>query len=174
MARLKNALRVYAIAAYTEGSSVPAPPTVTFDIPTTGSPGASTMADDANWKRLAKYIQTVDDATNEDTEDEGFYDSDGTAITSVTGLGIGYSFSGFYDETDEAQKLIHDLRLQLERKVYLAVFEPPASGTTASEVLQGKATISAIDIGTGDAVDFQSFGCDIIFDELPKPFPENA
>ena len=78
MARRKNALRVHEIAPFD-----PAQPN-------------QEPAKEA-WLKLAKYIETVSDESDEETDDTGFYDGDGTPEETVTSVVGGYSFEGNYD-----------------------------------------------------------------------------
>ena len=85
MARLKNALRVHEIGIFKH------------DTPT---------AEPAEWLKLAKYIEAVNDESDEDTDDTGYYDGDGTPEETVLSVVGGFSFEGLYDAEDKAQALI--------------------------------------------------------------------
>lgn len=142
MARNKNALRKHLIADV-ETDSPETEPTEFFE--------------------LAKWILTVSDETEEDTESEGFYDGDGTPETSVNSVAGAYSFEGYYDPEDEAQALIASKKYKpQERKVWHKVINTDGTETV------GIATVTGIIAGAGDATAFEEFGCTITYDSLPK------
>lgn len=146
MARQKNALRKHYVA--------------TFD-PT----HATTAPEKENYKLLAKYIKTVNDETDEDTDDVAWYDGDGTPEESVISVKAGYSFEGNYDVEDPAQKLIAGLRYKVgdERKVWFKVVS--SDNKTQWEAV---AIVSGIKAGDGDANEFENFECTIKWVTLPK------
>lgn len=141
MARLKNALRGHFIAEYTGGNEEP-----------------------EEWLELAKYISNVSDDTDEDTDDTGFYDGDGSKETTVTGVSIAYSVEGFYDAEDEAQALVADKKLKIGegRKLWHKVVSADNKKTWV-----GVATVSDIIAGSGDATEFEEFGCTITYNQIP-------
>nr|DAX45938.1 MAG TPA: tail tube protein [Caudoviricetes sp.] len=146
MARQKNALRKHYVAA--------------FD-----SAHATTAPEKENYKLLAKYIKTVNDETDEDTDDVAWYDGDGTPEESVISVKAGYSFEGNYDVEDPAQKLIAGLRYKVgdERKVWFKVVS--SDNKTQWEAV---AIVSGIKAGDGDANEFENFECTIKWVTLPK------
>ncbi|MGQ4573347.1 phage tail tube protein [Leuconostoc pseudomesenteroides] len=143
MARNKNALRKSYIAAFT---------------------GTTAPSNDAEWKQLAHWISSSSNETDEDTDDTGFYDGDGSKETNVTGVSLGYSFEGFYDAEDPAQKLIADMRLKTGdgRKVW---FKSVSSDGKTQWV--GRATVTDITAGEGDATDYEAFKATIKWDTTP-------
>lgn len=146
-ARSKNALRGHFIQAFTPGT--PTAP----------------KAADATWLELAKWIATVDDDTDEETDDTGFYDGDGTPEKTVVSVSKGYSFEGFYDPEDKAQALVSDMQLKIGdgRKVWHKVVS--ADGT---KTWIGLATVTDIVTGSGDATEFEAFECTITFNQIPE------
>ena len=146
MVRQKNAKRKHEIAPFD-----PKNPAVV--------PGAEA------WKRLAKYIETIDDETDEDTDDTGYYDGDGTPEEVVVSVKAGFSFEGNYDVEDEAQKLIAGLRYKVgdERKVWFKVVS--SDNKTQWEAV---AIASGIKAGDGDANEFENFECTLRWVTLPK------
>lgn len=147
MVRHKNALRGHLVAPYT---------------------GEDTPPEESAFLLLAKYIQTADPDTNEETEDNGFYDGDGTPETDVTSVAIGYSFSGHLDRDDEAQTLIAGMEFETGdgRKCW---FKRVSADGETSHV--GKATVSGIVVGGGDATDYEAFECNIRWDKKPDVVP---
>ena len=144
MARLKNALRVHEIGIFN-----PATPTT----------------EPKDWLKLAKYIGTVNDESDEDTDDTGYYDGDGTPEETVLSVVGGYSFEGLYDAEDKAQALIASMRYKVgdARRVWLRVTSADRKKSW-TEV----ANVSEIKIGDGDATDYEAFECTIKWIRLPK------
>lgn len=143
MTRQKNALRGHFIAPLSADGKEPA---------------------DADYLELAKWISSVSDDTDEETDDTGFYDGDGTKETTVTGVSGAYGFEGFYDEEDPAQALVASMKYKIgeERKVWHKVVS--ASGT---KQWTGTATVTDIKAGDGDATEYEAFGCTITYNQLP-------
>lgn len=139
----KNALRGHFVQLYTPGVEVP-------------------VEDD--WLELAHQIATISDDTQEDTEDQAYYDGDGTPETSVISVAGAYSVSGNYDSSDPAQELIADLKYKIGdgRKVWHRVV---SSDQTKEWV--GRATVTSIIAGSGDASAWEEFSCNIRFDKIP-------
>lgn len=144
MTRLKNALRGHFIAP----------------VPTTGAEPA-----DSDYLELAKWISGVTDDTDEETDDTGFYDGDGTKETTVTGVSGAYTFEGFYDSEDPAQALVASKKYKIgdDRKLWHKIVS--ADG---KKQWTGLATVSDIKAGDGDATDYEAFGCKLTFNQLPK------
>ena len=144
MARLKNALRGHFIAKVD-----PTKPT----------------AEPTDWLELAKWISSVSDDTDEETDDTGFYDGDGTKETTVTGVNGAYGFEGSFDPEDKAQALIAGMKYKLgdERKVWHKV----VSADKAKQWI-GVGTVTDIKAGAGDATEFEDFSCTITYNQIPK------
>ena len=142
MARNKNALRGHFIQAYEPGTETPG----------------------EEWLELAKYISTIGDDTQEETEEQAYYDSDGTPETDVISVAGAYTPEGFYDPEDPAQALIAGMKYKTGdgRKIWHRVVE--ADG---SKEWVGRATVSAIVAGAGDASAYETFSCNIRFDRIP-------
>ncbi|GGB26844.1 putative major tail shaft protein, phage associated [Lentibacillus populi] len=141
--RQKNALRGHFVQAYKPGEKEPG----------------------TEWLELAKYISTIGDDTQEETEDMAFYDGDGTLETDVISVAGAYTPEGFYDSEDPAQALIAGLKYKTgdERKIWHKVVS--ADG---KKEWVGRATVSAIVAGAGDASAYETFSCNIRFDTLPE------
>lgn len=147
--RLKNAKRKHFVAPWSA------------DAPTT-KPEAE------GYKLLAKYIATVSDETDEETDDTGFYDGDGTPEETVTSVAAGFAFEGFHDAEDAAQQLIAGMKYKTgdDRRVWFKVVS--ADGKKQWE---GVANVSGIKAGDGDATEFEGFECTIKWITLPKETP---
>ena len=140
MARLKNALTGYFIQKWSEGDT---------------SAGEE-------WLELARYIETVDDASNEESDAIGFYDGDGNPSDEVTSHQLGYEFSGYFDADDDAMALVEGMigTAGIERKVWLKV----VSADGKRERI-GKATVKEPVAQVGDANEYGDFSCTITYDQ---------
>lgn len=139
MARKKNALTEYHVGA------IPIDPATT------------------EYNRLAKWVSTVTDDSEEETEDQGYYDGDGTPETDVISVKKSYSFEGMYDEDDPAMKFIASLEFETgeARKVMFKQVR------TNGDTLEGKATVSEIKVTGGEATEYATFECTIGWDKKP-------
>ena len=144
MTRQKNALRGHFVAPYNGGTE-----------PTTQE----------TWLELAKWITDVSDDTDEKTEDQAFYDGDGTEETSVISVKGAYTFEGTYDPEDPAQALIAAMKYKTgdERKVWHKVVQ-----SDKKKQFVGVATVTEIKAGSGAAADYEAFGCKISYNATPK------
>ena len=142
MSRSKNALRQHFIAPISKENPV-----------------------EADFLRLAKWISTIADETEEQVDDVAYYDGDGTLETSVFGVKGGFSFEGTYDPTDAAQQFVADLKYKTgdARKVWHKIIS--ADGT---KQWLGAATVQDIIAGGGEAEEYEEFSCQIVFNEIPK------
>ena len=112
---------------------------------------------------LAKWISTVNDETDETTEDTAFYDGDGTPETDVMTVRKSYSFEGMFDKEDPAQAFIAGWELEVGEARKVAFKQVRTDGTT----LEGPATVTAIVVTGGEASDFAPFQCTITWDRKP-------
>src|SRR5690606_41656628 len=69
-------------------------------------------ATEPEYFRLAKWISTVTDDSEEETESVGYYDGDGTPETDVISVAKTYTFEGFYDDEDPAMAFIKSLEFE--------------------------------------------------------------
>ena len=143
MARNKNALRQHFVQAYEAGKE-----------PT-----------EEGWLPLAHYISNIGVEPNESTEEEAFYDGDGTLQETVTGVARAYTPEGFYDPEDAAQQLIADMQDEVgdNRKLWHKVIR--ADGKVQ---WVGEAMALNIIAGAGEASTFEEFSCTIRFIEKPE------
>lgn len=143
MARQKNALRGHFIAEIDAKSPA--------KVPTT-------------FLELAKWIASVSDDTDEQTDDTGYYDGDGTQETTVIGVSGSYGFEGSYDPEDPAQALIAAMKYKIgdARKVWHKV----VSADNKKQWV-GLATVTDIVAGAGDATEYEDFSCTITYNQLP-------
>lgn len=144
MTRFKNAKRLHEVGVYDPKNPTQEP---------------------AKWLKLAKYIATVSDESDEETEDEAFYDGDGTLEEVVYSVSPGYAFEGHYDSEDEAQALIASMKYETgdDRRLWFRV--TTADGKhTFTEV----ASVTGIKTGDGDASEFEGFEATIKWVRKPK------
>jgi len=139
--RKKNALREHYIAPYTE-----------------------TTPTETTYLRLAKWITSISDSSDEEVDDVGYYDGDGTAETEVMAIKGAYDFEGTFDPTDPAQKLIAGMKYKIgqDRKCWHKIVS--ADGT---ETLEGVATVTDIVAGSGEATENEEFSCTITYNQIP-------
>lgn len=141
--RKKNALRGHFVAPYNGGQK----------------PGNEA------WLELAKWISDISDDSDEKTEDQAYYDGDGTEETSVVSVKGIYTVEGTYDPEDKAQKLIADMKYKVgdERLCWHKVVSSDGKSQTV-----GVATVTEIKAGSGAAADFESFGCKLSYNSTPE------
>lgn len=143
MSRNKNALRGHFIQEYNPGTETPG----------------------EEWLELAKYISTIGVEPNETTEEEAFYDGDGTPEETVISVAKAYTPEGYYDPEDPAQALIAGLEYKTGdgRKVWHRVVR-----SDGKKEWVGRATVLNIIAGAGDASADETFSCTIRFDQIPE------
>lgn len=141
MARKKNALTKHFVAP----------------IPTDG-------ITEPEYMRLAKYISSVEDEPDEDVEDIGFYDGDGTPESDVMTVKKTYTFEGFYDDEDEAMKFIAGLEFETGEGRKIMYKQERSNG----DVYEGRATVTDIVPTGGEATEYATFGCAISWDAKPE------
>ena len=143
MARYKNALRGHFVQAYTAGQDEPG----------------------TEWLELAKWITTIGDDTQEETEEFADYAGDGTPTNDVVSVAGAYTPEGTFDPEDPAQALIAGLKYKTGegRKIWHRVVS-----SDGNKEYVGKATVTAIVAGAGDASAYETFSCNIRFDQTPE------
>jgi hypothetical protein len=144
MGKKKNALRGHFVQAYEPGVEIP---------------------EEESWLELAHQISSIGDDTQEETEDEAFYSGDGTPETTVISVAGAYTPEGYYDSDDPAQALIAGLKYKTGdgRKIWHRVVS-----SDGRKEWVGRATVSSIVAGAGDARAYETFSCNIRFDSIPK------
>lgn len=142
MARKKNALTEYYVGEWTTPASEAA-------------------------MRLAKWISSVTDDSDESTEEQGFYDGDGTPESDVVSVKKSYSFEGMYDESDPAMRFIAGLEFETGEGRKIAFKQVRTDGST----LTGRGTVTEIKVTGGEATEYATFGCSISWDTKPKITP---
>lgn len=142
MARKKNALTQYFVGDRVE----------------TGEP---------EYFRLSKWISSVEDDSDEETEDQGFYDGDGTPETDVISVKKSYGFEGMFDAEDPAHQFIASKEFETGegRKIMMKQVR------TDGSVLEGPATISEPKVTGGEATEYAPISCTISWDRKPDITP---
>jgi len=150
MARNKNAKRLHFVAPWTDDETQPT---------------------DEQWLRLAKFIVTIEDDSDENTDDAAYYDGDGNPETVLTSRAERWNFEGSWDPDDKAQKLIGDMKRKTgdnDRKLWHKIVE--TDGTT----YVGLAKAMEIKAGSGDASDYEEFSGHLDFVGTPKEVTTGA
>lgn len=113
---------------------------------------------------LDEYIEEVNPANNETTNERGYYSGDGNPITEVDAVSLGFEFTGLFDPDQAAQALIAGMegKTGQGRKVKFKQVRP--DGTTRV----GPATVTGITAGGGPAVEFPQFAATITWDRIPE------
>lgn len=140
--RNKNALRIHEIQDYVPGQE-----------PT-----------EDGWLQLAHLISDISDSTNESTEEEAWYDGDGTPEETVTSVAEAYDVEGQWDSEDGAQVLIESKKRKIgdERKVWHRI-----TRSDGKKRYTGRATALNIVAGSGNAAEYEAFGCTLRYDHIP-------
>ena len=117
----------------------------------------------AEWLRLAKHISAVNDDSDEEIEEAGWYDGDGTKEDDVISVKKKYAFEGLSDGTDPAQTLIAGLEFETGegRKIFFKITR------TNGKTYAGPATVTDIKVTGGEATEYAPFSCTIGFDRKP-------
>lgn len=117
------------------------------------------------WLELAEYITDINDSTEEENEDEAFYSGDGTPERTTTSVAEAYDVEGQYDPEDEAQELVASKKHKLGdgRKVWHRV-----TRSDGKKQWTGRASLSEIVAGSGNAAEFEEFSCNIRYDAIPE------
>ncbi|WP_019377670.1 phage tail tube protein [Virgibacillus halodenitrificans] len=119
------------------------------------------------YNRLAKWISNVTDDSDEEVEDQAYYDGDGTPEDDVISVKKTYTFEGKYDETDPAMKFIAGKEFETGegRKVMFKQVR------TDGKTLEGRATLKDVKVTGGEASEYATFECAISWDRKPTITP---
>ncbi|MGT2800831.1 phage tail tube protein [Streptococcus marmotae] len=117
-----------------------------------------------DWLWLAAGIKSAEPDNDENTEDEAFYDGDGTEETTIVSVKRGYKFEGYYIPEDKAQAHIAGLDLKDgdERRVWFKVVSADKKKQRV-----GVATVKDIEITGGEAQEYEKFACSIGWNTKP-------
>jgi hypothetical protein len=143
MGKNKNALRKHYVQAYTPGQEEPG----------------------TEWLELAEGIVSIGDDTQETTEETAYYSGDGTPEMDVVAVAGAYTPEGHYYPDDPAQALIAGLKYKVGdgRKIWHRIVS-----SDGKKEWVGRATVTAIVAGAGDASAYETFSCNIRFDQIPE------
>ena len=120
---------------------------------------------DAQYLWLAKDITTSSPERDEETSEDADFAGDGTPITTVTSVKRGRTFEGVRNTDDAAQNFIAGKEDATGDDSLLWYKEVSADGKTKKS---GVATVSEIELGDGDAKEFEKFKCKISWNQKPK------
>lgn len=120
---------------------------------------------------LEKYIKSIEDESDEETEDEAFYDGDGTPEETVNSVVVGYAVEGYYDPADKAQALIVSKKYKTGegRRLWHRVIQ--SDGKVQHTQI---ANLTGIKNGGGEASEYEQFEVTLkwiktpIEEKLPK------
>lgn len=120
--------------------------------------------EEVEWLRLAKWISSVTDDTEEEVEDMAFYDGDGTPEDDVISVKKTYAFEGMYDDEIEAMKFIAGLEFETGsgRKIMFKQVR------TNGDEFAGVATVKDPKVTGGEASEYAVFECSISWDRRPE------
>jgi hypothetical protein len=102
---------------------------------------------DDNYARLARGFSSFEPATNEETDQTAYLDSDGWLTTTVMSGQLTLNFTGHRFYGDEAQDAIFDKQFELGTEREMPFRWTLPNGT----VIEGPATFAEITGGGGDA-----------------------
>ena len=139
MARKKNALTEHYIAPMPENGQEP------------------------DYMRIAKWISNVEPSAEEETEEQAYYDGDGTPETDVISVRMTWSFEGVYDDEDPAHKFIRSLEFETGEGRKVMYKQVRQDGT----VLEGPATVTEPITTGGEASAYEQFSFTIAWDRKP-------
>lgn len=123
---------------------------------------------EVDYLRLAKWISTVEDDSDEEIEEEGYYDGDGTPEEDVVYVKKKYAFEGMYDEADPAMQFIAEKELETGEGRKIMFKQVRTDGRT----LEGPATLTEVKVTGGEATEYAAFECSISWDKKPEITPE--
>ena len=146
MAKNKNALRKHYVAPWSKETP-------------------DTEPQNGAWLWLAKDITESAPENDEEVDESADFTGDGTPISTVTSVKRGRSFTGWRNPEDAAQNFIADMEDKLGEGRFCWYKEVSADGKTQKV---GVATVSEIEIGDGEASEYESFACKITWNSLPK------
>ncbi len=116
------------------------------------------------WLRLSKWISSVGDDPEEETEDQAFYDGDGTPETDVVSVKKSHPVEGMYSDSDPAHKLIRSLEFETGVGRKIMYKQVRANG----DELIGPATITDIVTTGGEASEYAPLTCTITWNRKPE------
>lgn len=120
--------------------------------------------EEPEWLRLSKWISSVGDDPEEETEDQVFYDGDGTPETDVVSVKKSHPVEGMYSDSDPAHKLIRSLEFETGEGRKVMYKQVRANG----DELIGPATITDIVTTGGEASDYAPLNCTITWNKKPE------
>jgi hypothetical protein len=120
----------------------------------------------ADFHLLGAGITSIEDDTDENTDDYSDYAGDGSTASTLTGYGEKWNFSGRNVTDDPAQTLIRKMKRKPtddERRLWLAI------RFTDGTAVVGVAKAMEIKAGSGDSSDYEEFSGHLDYDGVPQP-----
>ena len=115
------------------------------------------------YMRIAKWISNIEPSAEEETEEQAYYDGDGTPETDVISVRMTWSFEGVYDDEDPAHKFIRSLEFETGEGRKVMYKQVRQDGT----VLEGPATVTEPITTGGEASAYEQFSFTIAWDRKP-------
>ena len=140
MARKKNALTEHYIAPMPENGQEP------------------------DYLRVARWISNVEPSPEEETEDQAYYDGDGTPETDVISVKTTWAFEGMYDDEDPAHQFLRTLEFETGEGRKVMYKQVRQDGKT----LEGRATITEVVTTGGEASAHEPLSFTIAWDRKPE------
>src|SRR5699024_4502069 len=112
---------------------------------------------------LSKWIHTFAPSNEEETDEQAYYDGDGTLETDVVSVKLTYAFEGFYLEGDPA----HDYLREIETKKGEARKIMYKQVRQNGDVLEGPATVTDLVTTGGPAAEYEPLRGTIGWDREP-------
>lgn len=119
------------------------------------------------WLRLSKWISSVGDDPEEESEDTAWYDGDGTPETDIISIKKSHPVEGLYSDSDPAHKLIRSLEFEVGEGRKIMYKQVRANG----DELIAPATIADIVTTGGEASDYAPLTCTITWNRKPEITP---
>lgn len=119
------------------------------------------------WLRLAKWISSVGDDPEEETEDNAWYNGDGTPETDVISVKKSHPVEGTYSDSDPAHKLIRRLEFETGEGRKIMYKQVRSNG----DELIGPATVTDIVTTGGEASEYAPLNCTITWNRKPEITP---
>lgn len=116
------------------------------------------------YMRLSKWIHTIEPSPEEETEEEAFYDGDGTPETDVISVKKGWEVEGYYLDSDPAHKFIRDIEFETGEGRKIMYKQVRQNG----DVLEGIATVVEPNTTGGEAQAHEPLTCTITWDRRPE------
>lgn len=117
-----------------------------------------------DYMRLAKWVHTIEPDSDEEEDDQAYYDGDGTPETDVISVKKTWEAEGFYLDSDPAHKFIRSIENKSGEARKIMYKQIRQNG----DVLEAPATMTNIVTTGGPAEEYEPLRCTIGWDREPK------